>query len=311
MLVFDLSLWHQTVSRVTAPPDGFIAPPGYYLLFVVNNSGVPSVAKFIHLDLAWEPWFALGPNTFPLGSEVAAVSTAPGGTSLFVVGLDEGHGGGRVWTNSFPDPAHPNQWVGWRPLGDNVFRPGSPVTALSLARGATSLYLTGLDGQIWSNFFPRAARLVGLVRPWPQHLPARFAGGGGEHRTRWNKPFRGRARRRAWRRSGLDKLISRSCPSQSMGGLAAARQQRVPAGFARHRSQSRAWCHEPLPDGSRRPDMEQLLPIGRPDWSGWFALGPNTFPLGSEVAAVSTEPGGTSLFVVGLDSQVWSTFFSP
>ena len=111
---------------VTAPPDGFIAPPAHYLLFVVNNSGVPSVAKFIHIDLAWEPWFALGPNTFPLGSEVAAVSTVPGGTSLFVVGLDDEHGGGRVWTNSFPDPGHPNQWVGWRPLGNNVFRPGSP-----------------------------------------------------------------------------------------------------------------------------------------------------------------------------------------
>jgi hypothetical protein len=102
----------------------------------------------------WSGWFALGPNTFPLGSQAAAVSTEPGGTSLFVVGLDEGHGGGRVWTNSFPDPAHPNQWVGWRPLGNNVFRPGSPVTALSLARDATSLYLTGLDGQLWSNFFP-------------------------------------------------------------------------------------------------------------------------------------------------------------
>ena len=145
---------HRHRVRVTAPPDGFIAPPGYYLLFVSNNRRVPSVAKFIHLDLAWEPWFALGPNTFPLGSEVAAVSTQPGGTSLCVVGLDEGHGGGRVWTNSFPDRDHPDQWVGWRPLGDNVFRPGSPVTALSLAPGATSLYLMGLDGQIWGNFFP-------------------------------------------------------------------------------------------------------------------------------------------------------------
>ena len=34
---------------VTAPPNGNIAPPGYYMLFVLNNSGVPSVAKFIQL----------------------------------------------------------------------------------------------------------------------------------------------------------------------------------------------------------------------------------------------------------------------
>ena len=158
---------------------------------------------------SWSGWFGLGPNTFPLGSRVAAVSTQPGGTSLFVVGLDEGHGGGRVWTNSFPDPRHPNQGMGWRPLGDNVFRPGSPVTALSLAPGATSLYLMGLDGQIWGNFFPQGGQSwSGWFWPGPQHFPARFAGGGGEHPTRWRKPFRGRARRRAWRRPGLDKLIS-------------------------------------------------------------------------------------------------------
>lgn len=33
----------------TAPPNGFIAPPGYYMLFLLNQAGVPSVAKFIHL----------------------------------------------------------------------------------------------------------------------------------------------------------------------------------------------------------------------------------------------------------------------
>jgi hypothetical protein len=32
---------------VTSPPDDKIAPPGYYLLFVLNSSGVPSVAKFV------------------------------------------------------------------------------------------------------------------------------------------------------------------------------------------------------------------------------------------------------------------------
>ena len=34
---------------VTAPPDANVAPPGYYLLFILNGSGVPSVAKFVHL----------------------------------------------------------------------------------------------------------------------------------------------------------------------------------------------------------------------------------------------------------------------
>src|SRR5437588_5297654 len=34
---------------VTAPPNGNIAPPGYYMLFLVNSSGVPSVASFVQM----------------------------------------------------------------------------------------------------------------------------------------------------------------------------------------------------------------------------------------------------------------------
>ena len=34
---------------VTAPPNGNIAPPGYYMLFLLNNSGVPSVATFVQV----------------------------------------------------------------------------------------------------------------------------------------------------------------------------------------------------------------------------------------------------------------------
>ena len=34
---------------VTAPPNANVAPPGYYLLFILNGSGVPSVAKFVRL----------------------------------------------------------------------------------------------------------------------------------------------------------------------------------------------------------------------------------------------------------------------
>lgn len=33
-----------------APPDGKIAPPGYYMLFLVNQEGVPSIARFVKLQ---------------------------------------------------------------------------------------------------------------------------------------------------------------------------------------------------------------------------------------------------------------------
>jgi hypothetical protein len=34
----------------TAPENGSIAPPGYYMLVIVNTSGVPSVMPFLQLD---------------------------------------------------------------------------------------------------------------------------------------------------------------------------------------------------------------------------------------------------------------------
>ena len=38
------------VLNVTAPPNGNIAPPGYYMLFILNSAGVPSAASFVQLS---------------------------------------------------------------------------------------------------------------------------------------------------------------------------------------------------------------------------------------------------------------------
>src|SRR6185295_7709448 len=39
------------VLNVTAPPNGNIAPPGYYMLFALNTAGVPSTATFVRLSV--------------------------------------------------------------------------------------------------------------------------------------------------------------------------------------------------------------------------------------------------------------------
>jgi hypothetical protein len=46
---------------VTAPPDSFEAPPGDYLLFLVNKKGVPSVARWVRMGYSWSE----GDNTRP------------------------------------------------------------------------------------------------------------------------------------------------------------------------------------------------------------------------------------------------------
>jgi hypothetical protein len=40
------------VLQVKSPANGNLAPPGYYLLFILNDQGVPSVAQFVHLGAA-------------------------------------------------------------------------------------------------------------------------------------------------------------------------------------------------------------------------------------------------------------------
>ena len=42
---------------VTGPPNGNIAPPGYYMLFLLDNTGVPSIASFV--QVAQAPDFSL------------------------------------------------------------------------------------------------------------------------------------------------------------------------------------------------------------------------------------------------------------
>jgi hypothetical protein len=35
--------------NVTAPANANLAPPGYYMLFIVNSAGVPSIAPFLQI----------------------------------------------------------------------------------------------------------------------------------------------------------------------------------------------------------------------------------------------------------------------
>lgn len=45
-----LAFTNDNAIRVLAPADPNLAPPGYYLLFVINRKGVPSVGTFVNLQ---------------------------------------------------------------------------------------------------------------------------------------------------------------------------------------------------------------------------------------------------------------------
>lgn len=84
---------------VTAPPRGHIAPPGYYMLFLLNSAGVPSVASFLQLSSSIADFsMTAAPmlrTVLPGGSTsyTASVTGGPGFTgtvSFSVTGLPPG-----------------------------------------------------------------------------------------------------------------------------------------------------------------------------------------------------------------------------
>jgi Domain of unknown function (DUF1929)/Chitobiase/beta-hexosaminidase C-terminal domain/Bacterial lectin/PKD domain len=67
------------VLNVTGPPNGNIAPPGYYMIFLFNTSGVPSAAKFVQVLNASTDTPPKGTITSPASDIVIA----PGQSATF------------------------------------------------------------------------------------------------------------------------------------------------------------------------------------------------------------------------------------
>jgi hypothetical protein len=65
---------------VTAPPNGNIAPPGYYMLFILNSAGVPSVGSFVLLSSSGP-----APTVSSLSPNSGSVS---GGTAVTITGTN-------------------------------------------------------------------------------------------------------------------------------------------------------------------------------------------------------------------------------
>ncbi len=65
---------------ITGPPNSKIAPPGYYMLFLINSEGVPSVASFVLLNSS-------SSNPAPTVSAISPTTgAASGGTAVTITG---------------------------------------------------------------------------------------------------------------------------------------------------------------------------------------------------------------------------------
>ena len=59
-----------------APTRAALAPPGYYLLFVLDSAGVPSVGKILRIGVASDPNPALTPTLSNPGAQSTALGSS-------------------------------------------------------------------------------------------------------------------------------------------------------------------------------------------------------------------------------------------
>jgi len=93
--------------NLTTPPNGNIAPPGYYMLFLIDSAGVPSVATFIELT----PYATTSPK--------GTITTPTGNVTI---------NAGQAVTFSTTSSASAYSWV---------FPGGTPATSVSPSQSVT------------------------------------------------------------------------------------------------------------------------------------------------------------------------------
>jgi hypothetical protein len=99
--------------NLTTPPDGNIAPPGYYMLFLLDSAGVPSVAQFVQLSP-----YASAPPRGSITTPSSDITIGAGGSVSFAT------------TSSWPK-------YSW------VFPGGSPATSTSQIPGNVTFNTPG------------------------------------------------------------------------------------------------------------------------------------------------------------------------
>ncbi|MCB0105245.1 MAG: DUF1929 domain-containing protein, partial [Caldilineaceae bacterium] len=73
---------------ITAPSSPNVAPPGYYMLFILNDNGVPSIAKFVNIGPGTSPTVSVtAPQNGTTVSGSSVVLSANASDNIGVVGV--------------------------------------------------------------------------------------------------------------------------------------------------------------------------------------------------------------------------------
>ena len=174
LAVVDTTIDYGQRRVLAAPADSFVAPPGDYLLFVLNVSGVPAVARWVRLGSEWNSGDTTPPDTpSDFLAEIVSLNsitvtwTAPG---------DDG-ASGQAWQYDLRYSTSPS----------TPFEQMTPVSgAASCAGFSQSHKVTGLQSCTYYYFRLRVADESGNYSGVTGQTSARTsctAGGGGGDRA--------------------------------------------------------------------------------------------------------------------------------
>jgi hypothetical protein len=113
---------------VTSPPNALIAPPGYYMLFILDANGVPSVARFIRLSTNPSNQPPVATITNP---STSTVSIAAGQSVTFAASASDPNGSISRYHWVFPGGSPARSFV-QNPGAVTYTKPGTYTAALTV-----------------------------------------------------------------------------------------------------------------------------------------------------------------------------------
>jgi hypothetical protein len=148
------------VLTVSAPPNGNIAPPGYYMLFILNSAGVPSIASFVQV-------LAAAPNQPPVAAiqtPASDVTVNPGQAVAFAGAGSDADGviSAYGWTFSGGSPSASAQAV---PGGVTYSTPGTYLASFTVTDDDGVVSAPATRTVTVSNFSISATPAVQSVPP--------------------------------------------------------------------------------------------------------------------------------------------------
>jgi hypothetical protein len=133
-----------TTLTVSGPPNGGVAPPGYYMLFVVDAAGVPSVAKMIQVGKGPSPVMSPVRNSTGRCIDVPASATA---SRTYLQAYNCNNSKAQALTR-LPDDRTVRVLGNCMDVPSSSFVTGKKIWAYSCNRTAAQTWQFGTDGTI-------------------------------------------------------------------------------------------------------------------------------------------------------------------